>query len=206
MRAGVILRVVTGRVPAASLDDVVAAYRRDYVPVATAATGLDRFLVAARPIADGGHELAAMTLWASLEAALATYGGDLTAVRTLDGRNHGETFTGVDYYEVDAEGARRGSGSATRLRLTAGTVAHGLDADIQQQLRRNLPELPGEVVDAFVGRRALGAVVEIALVTTWTAAPAGVSLEAPIWPSISARYDTFRIAVHDILIEGSGAD
>ena len=48
-------------------------------------------------------------------------------------------------------------------------------------------------------------VVEIALVTTWAATPAGIALDAPIWPSVSSRYETFRIAVHDILLEGAGA-
>ena len=67
-----ILRIVRGRVPAGRLDDVVAAYRRDYVPVAAAARGLDRFLVAARALPDGGCEIASMTLWASVEAALET--------------------------------------------------------------------------------------------------------------------------------------
>lgn len=199
-----ILRVVSGRVPAGELDHVVEAYRREYVPVAQATPGLDRYLVAARPSADGGHELAAMTTWSSVEAALVAYDGNLTSVRTLDGRGHGETLTAVDYYEIDDGGARRRTGAATRLRLTAGTVARGLDADIQQELRRHLPELPVEAVEAYVGRRVLGDAVEIALVTTWSAAPAGASLDEPLWPTISNRYDVFRIAVHDILLEGAG--
>ena len=200
-----ILRVVSGRVPPASLETVVAAYRRDYAPIAEAARGLDRFVVGVRPLPDGGHELASMTLWASVEAALETYGGDLAAIRTLDGRNHGETLTGVDYYEVGEGAARRGSGAVTYLRLAAGTVAHGLDADIQQQLRRHLPDLPAEAKEAFVGRRVIGPLVEIALVTTWSATPAGVALDAPVWPSISARYETFRIAVHEVVLEGAGS-
>jgi hypothetical protein len=206
MRAPVILRVVTGRVPPGALDAVVESYRRDYAPRAAATAGLDLYVVAARPATDGGHELAAMTLWTTVDAALAAYGGDLTVPRTLDGQNHGETFTGVDYYEIDAGGARRraGSGARARLRLTAGTVARGLDADIQQELRRRLPDLPDEALDAFVGRRVLGADVEIALVTTWSAAPEGVDLEAPIWPSISDRYSAFRVGVHDVLLDGAG--
>ena len=91
------------------------------------------------------------------------------------------------------------------IRLTAGSVARGHDADIQQELRRRLPDLPPEAVEAYVGRRVLGANVEIALVTSWSTAPAGVALDEPLWPSISDRYDTFRIGVYDILIEGAGA-
>jgi hypothetical protein len=204
MRAPVILRVVSGRVPAGELDAVVDAYRRAYVPVARKTAGLDRYVVAARPAPDGGHELAAMTIWSTVEAALAAYEGDLAAVRTLDARSHGETLSKVDYYEVDADGARREIGEPTRLRLTAGTVARGLDAEIQQDLRRHLPELPVEAIEAYVGRRVLGAEVEIALVTTWSAAPAGVALEEPIWPAIADRYDSFRVTVHEILVQGAG--
>jgi hypothetical protein len=204
MRALVILRVVRGHVPPGELERVVAAYRRDYVPIAATAAGLDRFLVAARPAAGGGHELAAMTLWATVEAALAAYHGDLAAPRTLDGRTHGETLEEVDYYEIDAGGARRRRGTPTRLRLTAGTVAHGLDADIQQELRHHLPDLPPEALEAFVGRRVHGAAVEIALVTTWSAVPAGADLEAPLWPAVASRYDVFRIQLLDVLLEGPG--
>jgi hypothetical protein len=199
-----ILRVVSGRVPEGQLDAVVEAYRRDYVPIARQTEGLDRFVVAGRPTSDGVHELAAMTTWTTVEAALAAYAGDLTVVRTLDDRNHGETLTGVDHYEIDEGGARHRTGDATTLRLTAGSVARGHDADIQQELRRRLPELPPEAIEAYVGRRVLGADVEIALVTSWSAAPPGVALDEPLWPSISNRYDTFRIGVYDILIAGTG--
>ena len=200
-----ILRVVSGLVPPGKLDDVVAAYRSDYLPHATAAAGLDRFVIGARDQPDGSHGFAAMTVWTTVESALAAYGGDLVAPRTLDGRNHGETLTRVDYYEIDDGGARRGAGEAAWLRLTAGTVARGLDADIQQELRKRLPDLAAEAVEAFVGRRVLGSDVEIALVTTWSAVPDGMALDQPIWPSVSARYDAFRIEVHRILLEGAGA-
>jgi hypothetical protein len=199
-----ILRVVSGRVPEGQLDVVVDAYRRDYVPIAHQTAGLDRFVVAGRPASDGSHELASMTIWTTVEAALAAYGGDLTAVRTLDDRSHGETLSRVDYYEVDEGGARHQTGDATRLRLTAGSVARGHDADIQQELRHRLPELPPEAIEAYVGRRVLGADVEIALVTSWSAAPSGMALDEPLWPSISDRYDAFRVGVYDILIAGTG--
>ena len=199
-----ILRVVSGTIPAGRLEDVVDAYQQTYVPIARKAAGLDLFVVASRPSKQVDHELAAMTIWRTLDAALEAYAGNLTAVRTLDDRSHGETLSRVDFFEIDEGGARRLTGSATRLRLTAGKVARGLDADIQQELRRRLPELPAEVIGAWVGRRVLGADVEIALVTTWSTTPAGVALDAPIWPSISDRYDAFRVSVYDIFAEGRG--
>ena len=99
----------------------------------------------------------------------------------------------------------RGGVDQSYLRLTAGTVARGLDADIQQDLRRRLVELPGEVAEGYVGRRVLGDVVEIAFVSTWSSAKDRESLEEPIWPQISTRYDTFRIEVFDIVLSGTPA-
>jgi len=201
----VILRVASGRVRPGELDAVTDAFRRTYVPVARAAPGLERFLVGARAAPDGGHFLAAMTLWGTVDAALTAYGGDLGAVRTLDGVTHGEQLTRVDYYEVDTEtSVHRARGDARFLRLTAGRVARGLDADIQQELRRELPHLPDELVDAWIGRRVLGEDVEIAFVSTWRDAPGGRPLDGPLWPSISDRYDEFRVELHEILIAGPG--
>ncbi len=199
-----ILRVVSGQVPAGKLDAVIEVFRRDYEPIAQRTTGLDRYAVAVRAAADGTHDIAALTLWSTVEAALAAYGGDLTTVRTIDGKSHGETLHRVDYYEVDEAGARRGPGAASHLRFTAGTVARGMDADIQKELRTRLPDLPPEALEAWVGRRVHGSDVEIAFVSMWSAVPAGVVLEAPLWPSISDRYDTFRVAVHRVVLEGIG--
>ncbi|MEO5940945.1 MAG: hypothetical protein ABIZ72_08150, partial [Candidatus Limnocylindrales bacterium] len=147
-----ILRVVNGRVPPGRIDAVADAYRRHYVPIAEQTAGLERFLVGARGAPDGDHAFAAMTIWNDVEAALTAYGGDLGAVRTLDARSHGEQLSRVDYYEVDDDAARLSPGTPAHLRLTAGTVARGLDADIQHDLRLRLPELPAEAIAAFVGR------------------------------------------------------
>jgi hypothetical protein len=83
-------------------------------------------------------------------------------------------------------------------------VSRGLDADIQQELRNRLSELPAEAVEAYVGRRVIGRTVEIAFLSTWTGAPPGRSLDQPVWPDISSRYDTFALEVHEILLEGRG--
>jgi hypothetical protein len=201
----VILRVVSGRVSVGSLDSVAQAYRRTYVPVAEQSAGLVRYMVAVRATPDGGHDIAAMTLWASVEEALAAYAGDLTATRTVDGADHGETWAQVDYYEVETSvGVRLASVGPALLRVAVGRVARGLDADIQQELRRKLPNLPAEAAEAWIGRRVLDADVEIAFVSTWTTEPPGRALDEAIWPAVSARYDVFRVSVHEILIEGVG--
>ena len=203
--ASMILRVVNGQVPPGRLDAVVRGFERDFAPAARASAGLERFAVGARvrPEEDG-HDIAAMTLWSTIEAALAAYGGELGRPQTLDRMNHGETLTRVDYYEVDAAAARRRDGDAAHLRLTAGTVARGLDADIQQQLRQHLPGLPDEAAGAWIGRRVIGADVEIAFMSIWTGVPEGWSLDAPIWPSISDQYATFRAELYDLFLAGAG--
>jgi hypothetical protein len=196
-----ILRVVHGRIPGGRLDAVRTAFEREYVPRARARHGLDRFLIGIRPDGDD-HELALMTVWADVAAALVAYGGDLSAVRAIDNLDHGETLDRVEYYEVEIGATRRSDGVPSRLRLTAGTVGKGLDADIQRELRSRLGGLDPEVVDAYVGRRVLGSRVEIAFVSTWTDAPPGRSLERPVWPDISAQYETFEIQVFEVLLEG----
>ncbi|HET7473222.1 MAG TPA: hypothetical protein VFJ71_08870 [Candidatus Limnocylindrales bacterium] len=199
-----ILRVVSGRIRPGQLHAVTESFRAAYSPVAARTPGLNRFVVATRPDDDGGHHLAAMTIWDSVELALAAYGGDLTRPRTLDGRDHGAALDRVDYYELGAGRTRIVDVEPAFLRLTAGTVARGLDADIQQELRLRLPDLPDEAVEAYVGRRVLEGSVEIAFASTWTSVPEGIRLDAPIWPAISDRYERFRMEVHEIALAGVG--
>jgi hypothetical protein len=198
----VILRIVSGRIRRGRLDSVAEAYATQYHPVAMGMAGLDRFLVGVRPHGEE-HKLASMTVWQTVEAALAAYAGDLSAKRTLDDRGHGEELTHVDYYEVEDAVVYHAGVDAAFLRLTAGTIARGLDADIQQELRRRLDELPAELAEGYVGRRVLGNFVEISFVSTWSAARDRGSLDAPIWPEISSRYDAFNVDVFDIISSGT---
>jgi hypothetical protein len=197
-----ILRVVSGRIPAGRLDAVRASLERAYVPAAEAKPGLERFIVATRSAADE-HEIAMMTVWADVDSALQAYGGDLTAASTLDGIGHGETLDHVEYYEVDISEVRRRAGIPRLLRLTAGSVGQGLDADIQRMLRERLGTIEHEAVEAYVGRRVTGNIVEIAFVSTWTEAPPNRALDQPIWPDISASYDRFVVGVYDVLLHGT---
>ena len=199
-----ILRVVSGRIRPGELDAVSRSFRIAYTPVAAATRGLRRYVVGVRPSDDGGHRLAAMTIWDDLDGALAAYGGELSTPRTLDGLDHGARLDRVDYYEVETARARIDERVPTRLRLTGGTVARGLDADIQQELRARVPDLPDAAIEAYVGRRVLGRVVEIAFMSTWAQAPAGLALDAPLWPAISDRYETFRMELDDVILEGLG--
>lgn len=197
-----ILRIVSGRIRHGRLGSVTEAYTANYYPIAMRTAGLDAFIVGVRPL-DDDHGIAAMTVWSTVESALVAYGGDLSAMRTLDAAKHGEELDRVDYYEIDDAWVRHDGVEPSHLRLTAGTVARGLDADIQQELRGRLVDLPAELAEGYVGRRVLGDVVEIAFVSTWSAAGDRASLEEPIWPDISSRYDTFRIQVFDVVLSGS---
>jgi hypothetical protein len=199
-----LLRVVSGHVPGGRLEAVRRSLEHDYVPAAVAMAGLERFLVGTWPEGDaGGHAIAFMTVWRDVESASTAFSGDLTALRLLDGIEHGEVLDHVDYYEVDIAAARRSPSPSRYLRLTAGQVSRGLDADIQRDLRARLGELGPEAVDAYVGRRVAGQAVEIAFVSTWTDAAVADRLRQPVWPEISSQYDVFWIELYDVLLEGS---
>lgn len=201
-----ILRVVRGRIRPRERDHVVAAMRDDYQPLLLTTPGLVRFVLGIRPDPEsGGDSLAAMSSWESLDAVNAAYGGDLTAPRTIDGPDRGAIYDSVAYYELEAHRLATGVAAPTLLRVSAGIVSRGLDADIQQELRVRLAQLPAEAVEAYVGRRVIGRSVEIAFMSTWTEAPDGISLEQPIWPDISEQYETFALELHQVVIVGDGA-
>lgn len=165
--------------------------------------GLETFFLGARRDGDVGHRVVLMTLWATPEAAITAFGGDLSAFRTLDASKHGEQIDRVDYFEVDASGVSQPA-SPTILRVAAGQVKRGLDADIQQTLRGHIAAAPTELVNAWIGRRVLETNVEIGFFSTWSEAPPQVDLNAAVFPTVSDRYDTFRIEVFEILIQGAG--
>jgi quinol monooxygenase YgiN len=201
----VILRVVRGRIRPGEREDVLAAIRDDYGPVVAATPGLLRFVLGIRTDDGDGDRIVAMSTWESLDAVHEAYGGNLATARTIDGPTRGAVYDAVSYYELVAHRIAAGASQPRLLRLTAGMVSRGLDADLQQELRLRLPDLPPEAVEAYVGRRVIGTSVEIAFMSTWTTEPGGVSLERPIWPDISERYDTFALEIHDIALAGEGA-
>ena len=200
-----ILRVVSGRIPPGRLASVTESLEREYVPRARSLDGLERYLVATRPREghEAEHAMAVMTVWIDFDAASRAFDGALMAVRLVDAVDHGEILEKVEYYEVDIAETRRTARTPRFLRLTAGTVSRGLDADIQRELRTRLGDLGPEVVDAYIGRRVKGSSVEIGFVSTWTDEVDAARLEQPIWPHISDQYDTFALRVFDVLLEGS---
>jgi hypothetical protein len=200
----VILRVVTGRIRRGDIDDVRRSFAERYRPFAMSVDGLVRFVIGTQPAADGDHRLAVMTIWTDVDAAIRALGGDLRGVRTLDGTDHGASLERVDYYELEEVRTDADDRTPALLRLTVGTVRRGLDAEIQQELRAHLEDLPAEALEAYVGRRVHGGQVEIAFMSTWSEAPAGRDLAAPLWPSIAERYDAFGMDLLDVVLDGSG--
>jgi heme-degrading monooxygenase HmoA len=197
-----ILRIVRGRVLPGRLGTLAEGFATRFVPVARATPGLVRFHVAVRPDGDG-HELVVVTFWSSVEAAIAAYGGDIEAVRTLDGLGRDAELESVAYFEVDESQLRRSTADAAVLRITVGTTMQGADAAIQQDLRSRLHELDGDLSEAYVGRRIQGTEVEVAFVSAWQRVPDGRHLDQPIWPDISARYDAFSIATYSPVVSGA---
>src|SRR2546423_9551023 len=69
MRALMILRIVTGRIERGRIEAVRESFRETYIPIAARAVGLERYTLGSRPRPDGGDELAAVTLWRTLDDA-----------------------------------------------------------------------------------------------------------------------------------------
>lgn len=197
-----ILRIVRGHVASDRLAALADTFIRSYAPRARSSPGLVRFHAAVRPNGDG-QELVVVTFWSSLEAAMAAYEGDLGTPRTLDGLSAEADMREVAYFEVDESQLRRSTTEAAVLRLTFGRVARGADAEIQQELRSRLHELEPAMTEAYVGRRIVGADVEIAFVSAWESVPGLRSLDEPFWPDISCRYETFEVATYRPIVSGA---
>lgn len=195
-----ILRIVRGRVLEGRLGTLAETFLSSYEPVARATPGLVRYHVAVRPT-DIGHEVALVTFWLSVDSVLAAL-GDLEARVSLAGIDHDLDLDTPAYFEVDETQLRRSEDFAAILRITVGRVGHGEDAAIQQELRARVHELDDDMTEAYVGRRIVGPDVEVAFVSAWQRLPLGPSLDGPIWPDISSRYDRFEVATFVPLISG----
>lgn len=196
-----ILRIVRGVLAPGRLPDLAADLVARYEPIARAMPGLVRYHAAVRPEGDG-HRLVVVTFWTSVEAAIAAYEGDLDTPRTLAGPSRNAVLTDVAYFEVDESQLNRAVANPAVLRLTVGRVAQGIDATIQQELRARLHELADAMSEAYVGRRIDGTEVEVAFLSLWATVPPDRSLDEPIWPDISSRYDAFAVETFVPILSG----
>jgi hypothetical protein len=197
-----ILRIVRGRVADADLEPLRAATTGACDATARATPGLRRYHAATRPIADGGHELVILTCWESIDDALRAYGGDLDAVRTLEDLSPHACLEAVAYFELDEVHDRPVDVPPAFLRLSAGQVARGADADIQRELRSRMFDLGPLVTEGYVARRIIGDAVEVAFISTWEREDPAHPLDAPFWPDVSALYDVFEVGVYRPIASG----
>ena len=200
-----ILRIVRGRVAVHRVAGLTATFEQSPDGRARVAPGLVRSHVGIRPIAGEEHEVVLVTCWDTVEAAIAAGGGELDGLRSLDGVTADAALREIAYFEVDESTLRRSEAAADVLRLSVGRVARGLDVDIQHALRERMHLLEPEMTEGYVGRRILGGDVEIAFISAWEREPAGRSLDAPVWPDISASYDAFEVATFRPLASGAAA-
>jgi hypothetical protein len=199
-----IVRIVRGRVAVDRVEGVTAALGATPHGHARMRPGLVRSHVGLRWLEGDEREVVLVTCWETVDAAIA-------ADVELDGAGRGNDATtavgldGVAYFEVDESTLRRSDADVRILRLSVGRVARGLDADIQRELRERMHLLEPEMIEAYVGRRILGSEVEIAFISTWDREPQGRSLDAPVWPDISAGYDAFEVATFRPLVREPAA-
>ena len=188
-----ILRIVRGRVAAHRVEGLTATFGASPGGRAGATPGLVRGHFGVRPLAGGEHEVVLVTCWETVDAAITAGGGDLDGLRSHDGVTADAELPEIAYFEVDESMLRRSEAAADVLRLSVGRVARGLDVDIQHELRERMHLLEPEMTEGYVGRRIVGGDVEIAFLSAWEREPAGRSLDAPVWPDISAGYDAFEV-------------
>jgi hypothetical protein len=188
-----ILRIVRGRVAGDRVEGLTATLEASPGGRAHATPGLVRSHVGVRPLAPDECEVVLVTCWDTVDTAIAAVDGELAALGAHDGVP-ADGPDGIAYFEVDESTLRRSDAAADILRLSVGRVARGMDADIQQELRKRMHLLAPEMTEGYIGRRILGNDVEIAFISAWEREPAGRSLDAPMWPDISAGYDAFHVA------------
>ena len=199
-----ILRIVRGRVEDSQLDALRAATTGAFEATARATAGLRRYHAATRPIGDGGHELIILTCWDDVDDALHAYAGDLDAIRTLEDLSAHARLEAVAYFELDEVHDRLSGSTPATLRLSAGRVARGADADIQRELRSRMGDLGPLVTEGYVARRIVGDAVEVAFISTWEREDPAHPLDAAFWPDISALYDVFEVGVYRLIASGPG--
>ena len=199
-----ILRIVRGRVAIDRIEEVTAALGATPDGHASTMPGLVRSHVGLRRLEGDERELVLVTCWATVEAAIAA-DVKLDGARGRDGATSDTGFTGVAYFEVDESTLRRSDAEAHILRLSVGRVARGMDVDIQHELRERMHLLEPAMTEGYVGRRILGNDVEIAFISAWDREPEGRSLDAPMWPDISAGYDAFEVSTFRPLVSEAAA-
>jgi heme-degrading monooxygenase HmoA len=194
-----ILRLVRGRILPGQHEAVRAGLAASFSQVRQMA-GLLQAHLALRSSAEG-NEFAVITTWATPDATMAAFGPQANRVLSLPGVSEHLDFRTIEHFEVDESVVVHEDVPPALVRIAIGGIALGEDVEVQQELRRRIPELGREVVAATVGRRIRDRMVEVAFVTMWSSQPAGRPLDEPVVPDVAERYSTYAIEVYDEVFE-----
>ena len=190
-----ILRMVRGRVLPGRHHELRAGLRGSFHLVRDI-PGLVQADLALRT-APEGNEFAVISTWTTPDAAMAAFGPDMGRVAALPGVSDHLEFRTVEHFELDDSVVVHADVPPAIARIAVGSIELGSDVEIQQELRRRVHDLGGDVVEALVGRRIREQMVEVAFVTLWSRQPADRSLEEPVFPDVAERYRSYWIEVYD---------
>ena len=158
--------------------------------------GLIHAQMALRSSAEG-NEFAVISTWETPDATLAAFGPEVNRVAMIAGVSEHLEFRTVEHFEVDESIVVHSDVAPAVARIAIGAIDLGDDVEVQQELRRRIPDLGRDVVEAAVGRRITDRMVEVAFVTLWSGRPEGRTLEEPVFPDVAERYRTYSIEVYD---------
>jgi hypothetical protein len=190
-----ILRMVRGRV----LPGRHHALRAGLLESLSQMRNLDGVLhvsVGLRAVPEG-NEFALITTWATPDATVAAFGPNVDRIALIGGVTEHLDVRTVAHFELDESVLIQHDARRSILRVAIGSIELGSDAEIQQELRRRIPELGPEVVEAYVGRRISDRMVEVAFITLWSRPPSDRLLEEPVFLDVAERYASYAIEVYD---------
>jgi hypothetical protein len=190
-----ILRLVRGRILPGQHQALRAGLAASFSEF-RAMRGVIQAHFAVRSSAEG-NEFAVISTWETPDATMAAFGPQLNRVLAIPGISEHLDFRTIEHFEVDESVVVHADVLPAVARIAIGAIELGDDVEIQQELRRRIPELGNDVVEAAVGRRISDRMVEVALVTLWSGRPVGRSLEQPVFPDVAERYRTYSIEVYD---------
>lgn len=194
-----ILRLVRGRILPGRHEAVRAGMAASFSQARQLA-GLLQAHMALRSSAEG-NEFAVISTWATPDDTMAAFGRQANRVLAVPGISEHLDFRAVEHFEVDESVVVHVDVPPALVRIAIGAIELGEDVEVQQELRRRIPELGTEVVAATVGRRIRDRMVEVAFVTMWSSRPTDRPLEAPVVPDVAERYSTYSIEVYDEVFE-----
>ena len=191
-----ILRLIRGRGGSKEVEQLRAELHARLGPDSGEVAGPARFHLANRISADGFDALIA-AFWATAEAAAA---GDERQISPLSLARRQLSSVVVQTFEVDETILRRSDDEPRCIRVATGMFSKpGSDIEMLELLRQRALLLGEEMSEAYVGRRMMDRAVEVTFVSAWRVAPEDRSLREPFWPDIALRYDSFEVAVYDIV-------